>query len=593
MKNILTSLFFLLCATSFAQQVLDSTFLYKNGKRYVEHIAQDGNTLYGLKTIYAVSEKEIISANPGIEKGLKQGSLYLIPKGAADVTVENGSRVLFHTVVKGETAYSLCKKYNCDLNTFNTMNLGSEKGLKLGQRVKILYNIEPIKQVEEKPVVYTTSNTSVVFSDSIINYTVKAKETIYTISKRFMVPAVDLQKFNNLKSTKIKVGDVLQIPLKKENIKRIEVREVIPSKEIIPIKSNDKIDPTFLFPKKDNYKIAILLPFGLSEPGTTSVKTLATEFYMGAKLAFDSLERKGLSATVQIIDFPQDTNSLKSFMNKELFGMDLVFGPLIPTAAEIVAKWCMQNKIRMVCPASIKPGLLTGNQYVYAAVASDETQMKALAKFSVRNHKQKTIILINTGNTKSKNLYDAYREAFIEESLKSANIKLIEAKISEYASFIKRNGHTVLVFPSEDKSTTIKFLNDVFKLKGKAGSGTITVLGTKDWANFDDITGNMKNDLNITWPTSADLNYKSENTKALLRIYRREFKADLNKFGAQGYDVVSYFTSYLLMDKTTIYQCMNNFHVEQTEPGSGFENKGVIIVQNQNFELIRIAEIDE
>jgi hypothetical protein len=43
----------------------------------------------------------------------------------------------------------------------------------------------------------------------------------------------------------------------------------------------------------------------------------------------------------------------------------------------------------------------------------------------------------------------------------------------------------------------------------------------------------------------------------------------------------------------TTYSCMNNFHIEQIEPGSGFENKGVIILQNKEYELIRVAEIDE
>ncbi|MFN6086399.1 MAG: hypothetical protein ACK476_15905, partial [Fluviicola sp.] len=137
------------------------------------------------------------------------------------------------------------------------------------------------------------------------------------------------------------------------------------------------------------------------------------------------------------------------------------------------------------------------------------------------------------------------------------------------------------------------FLNEVFKIKNKAGSGTITVLGTKDWSNFDDITGNMKNELNITWASSSDLNYKREETKNLLRTYRREYKADLNKYGAHGYDIVSYFISYILMDEVTTYSCMNNFHIEQIEPGSGFENKGVIILQNKDYELIRVAEIDE
>ena len=593
MKRGLLILFLLLTVFSFGQQVEDVTYHYSKGKRYLIHYAQDGNTLYGVKTQYKVLEKDLILANPGIEKGVKEGARYLIPAGEADIKVPDGTLVLHHLILKGETAYSLCKKYGLTNEQFNSLNPEASKGLKLGQIVKI----QLINSNNSNTTSTSTSTTTVqkevetpkiIYSDSTISYTVKPKETLYTIAKRYMVPAADLQKFNNLKSTKIKEGDVLQIPLKKEKVEKVEIREVKPiDKQIEP-----KVDQTLLFQKKEKYQIAILLPFGINE-ANSPVKTLSTEFYMGAKLALDSLERKGLDATVQVIDFPQDTTEIKTLMDAKLKNMDLIIGPLIPTSSEIVAKWCMKNKIRMVCPASVKQNILSGNQFVYAAVPSDEMQMKALAKYTVRTQKQKTIVLVNTGVTKSKYLYDAYREAFIEESKKGSNIKLIEAKLSDYSAYIKKNGNTVLVFPTDDKAATLKFLNEVFKIKNKAGSGSISVFGTKDWSNFDDITGNMKNDLTITWASSSDLNYKREETKNLLRIYRREYKADLNKYGAHGYDVVSYFISSLLMDEATTYSCMNNFHIEQTEPGSGFENIGVIILQNKDFELIRVDEIDE
>ena len=592
MKKGLLFLFLFLTVFSFGQQVEDITYFYSKGKRYLIHYAQDGNTLYGIKTQYKVLEKDLIAANPGIEKGVKEGARYLIPAGDADIKVADGSMVLHHSILKGETAYSLCKKYGITIEQFNSLNPEAQKGLKLGQIVKVLLPNTPVNNNSTTTSTSTTQKEveapKIIYSDSTISYTVKAKETIYTIAKRYMVPAADLQKFNNLKSTKIKEGDVLQIPLKKEKVEKVEIREVKPIDKVV----EPKVDQTLLFKKKEKYQIALLLPFGLSDPNSP-VKTLSTEFYMGAKLALDSLERKGLDAYVQVFDFTQDTSEMKAFMDAKLKGMDLIIGPLIPSSTEIVAKWCMKNKIRMVCPATVKPSVLVGNQFVYAAVPSDEMQQRALAKYTVRSQKQKTIVLINTGVAKSKYLYDAYRDAFIEESKKGSNIKLIEAKLSDYSAFIKKNGNTVLVFPSDDKAVTMKFLNEVFKIKNKAGSGTITVLGTKDWSNFDDITGNMKNELNITWASSSDLNYKREETKNLLRTYRREYKADLNKYGAHGYDIVSYFISYILMDEVTTYSCMNNFHIEQIEPGSGFENKGVIILQNKDYELIRVAEIDE
>jgi LysM repeat protein len=121
--------------------------------------------------------------------------------------------------------------------------------------------------VAEEEVKQPAENTEIVsnpikisFSDTIINYTVLDQETLYSISKRFMVPVEELQKLNGLKNSKIKPGDVLKIPVKKESIQKVEIRPV-PQKEI------RKTDSTLLYPKKNTYKIAIMLPFNLDKGG--------------------------------------------------------------------------------------------------------------------------------------------------------------------------------------------------------------------------------------------------------------------------------------------------------------------------------------
>ena len=72
MKKGLLFLFLFLTVFSFGQQVEDITYFYSKGKRYLIHYAQDGNTLYGIKTQYKVLEKDLIAANPGIEKGVQK-----------------------------------------------------------------------------------------------------------------------------------------------------------------------------------------------------------------------------------------------------------------------------------------------------------------------------------------------------------------------------------------------------------------------------------------------------------------------------------------------------------------------------------------
>ncbi len=569
-------------------QTEDQVFEYQKGKKYIVHFVQTGNTLWGIQETFKVPAKDIIAANPGVEKGLTEGQKLLIPAGVAEAKYPDGTLIKEHTIVKGETVYKLVKKEGCTLEEFTKLNPGTETSLKLGQVVRI-----PLKSITEQvkePVVtqpVKEVETTVNFSDTIISHTVLDHETLYSISKRFMVPVEELQKFNKLKSTNIKPGQVLQIPLKKEQIKQVEIRKVVEIEEI------KKVDEELLFKQKDQYNIAMMLPFYL-DGGEQGFKSIATEFYMGVQLAIDSLEKLGFNAKVYIYDAKNDSAAIVNLLKKpEMKQMDLIFGPLIPQGADIVASWCKANKIRMVCPSSCNGSVLKENPFVYAAMPTDITLQHILAKYTLENHSKDQIVLVNTGNAKDKELYDAYRERFMELSPAKGNVKLIEIKTDDLAAFIRKNGNTVFIVPTRDKSAAMKFMNTLHKSGSKAGNGTISVFGTKDWGNFEDIKGVLKNKYNLHWASSNDLNYTLPETKKLVRKYRRKYKSDLTKFGAHGFDIMFYFANTLLMEQASKEGVINAIEMEQVGLGNGYENNQAYILKHVEYELVRVGIVHE
>jgi len=569
-------------------QTEDQVFEYQKGKKYIVHFVQAGNTLWGIQETFKVPAKDIIAANPGVEKGIIDGQKILIPAGVAEAKYPDGTLIKEHTVVKGETAYKLIKKEGCTPEEFTKFNPGSEAGLKIGQVVRI-----PLKSVTEQPKEPIVTKpvkeveTTVNFSDTVITHTVLDHETLYSISKRFMVPVEELQKFNKLKSTNIKPGQVLQIPLKKEQIKQVEIRKVVPVEVV------KKVDEELLFKQKDQYNIAVMLPFYL-DGGEQGYKSISTEFYMGVELAIDSLEKLGFNAKVFVYDAKNDSMAIVNLLKKpEMKTMDLIFGPLIPQGADIVATWCKENKIRMICPSSCNSSVLKDNPYIYAAMPTDITLQHILAKYTVENHNKDQIVLVNTGNAKDKELYDAFRERFIELSKTHGNVKLIEIKTDDLAAYIRKNGNTVFVVPTRDKVAAMKFMNTLHKSGSKAGNGTISVFGTKDWAGFEDIKGVLKNKYNLHWASSNDLNYTLPETKNLLRKYRRKYKSDLTKFGAHGFDVMYYFSATLLMNQTSKEGVINAIEMEQIGAGNGFENNQAYILKHVEYELVRVGIVHE
>lgn len=572
-------------------QTEDVTYEYKKGKKYIVHIVEAGNTLWGLHSTYHVSVDEIIAANPGIEKGLNAGAKVLIPAGNAEAGSMDGTMVKGHVVQKGETLYGIAKKNNVTVDDISKLNPDAVKNLSPGTVLRIPVSGEqPTVVAETKEPAKVTTKPSVTFSDSTIIYEVKQGETLYSISKRFMVDANDLQTLNKLKSNKLKPGDQLTIPLKKENIKQVPIREVEPVKEV------RKVDTDLLFKPKDEYHIAMILPFGLDggAGSSGSLKQVATEYYMGVQVALDSLEKEGFKAVVHIYDVTSDTSDIKAILKKpEMKQMDLVFGPLLPDGADVAGDWCRKNQIRLVCPASVNMSVLKSNPFVYAAVTSDVTLHRLQAEYILKTHPKDQVVLVNVGSSRDKDIYDAFRNRFIELSKTSGNVKLNEIGMDNLAAFIRKGGNTVIVVPTRDKGSAQKFVNALLKIGDKAGSGTITVYGTKDWAGIDEIRGVTKNTYNITWLTGSDLNYALENTKKVLRRYRIDYHSDMTKYGAQGFDVTYYFIKSLLMGENPGAGIMNDFNMEAVSEGNGLESRHAYILKNENFELIREAEIND
>jgi LysM repeat protein len=590
MKNWLLILLTFVSFGVFAQPE-NATIEVVNGKKYYVHIVQDGNTLYGIKNLYETSVEEIIKQNPGTEKGLVEGQKLLIPIVLKTVV---------HEVASKETLYGISKKYNVTVEAITKENPGIESGLKVGQKLTIpgvesAFVSKTQTVSNEEPTAINVVNDSVIsapkyvvsFSDTIINHTVMDHETLYSISKRFMVPVEDLQKLNGSKSTKIKPGDIIKIPVKKEKVEKVKVREI----ERVQVK---KVDSTLLFPRQNNYKIALLLPFFLDkgEGSSDNLTTLATEYYMGAQLAVDSLEKLGLKAQLYVFDTKNDTNAIKKILAKPEFqSMDLVFGPLIPDKVDVVARWCKENKARMVCPVSVNTSVLKGNQVVYAAVASDVTLTAGLAEYTLKNHSTAQIILIKSSSEKDLAMYESYRNTFNKTSFAGTRPKLTEATVENFTTFIKKGVTVILVFPTNEKSLATKFMNNLNGASGKFNSENIFVFGTKEWVNYDAIKPHYKNKFHYTFASPSDLNYKYYETEKLHLKYRSKYNSDMTKMAVQGFDVTLYFCANLLLNKTNNDMVMNQFEMKQRTVDSGYENTNSFIIQQSEYELINLEQL--
>jgi len=586
MKNWILFVFVFGAISLFAQPKHAETEI-KDGKKYYVHYVQSGNSLWGIHVLYNVPVDEIVAANPGVENGIKEGQKIRVPfidkktLVEVDKTKQGFQSEVKHTVLPQETLYGISKKYGITIDQLIAANPGVENGVRIKQELNI-----PVASGFVMP--STVVVPRIVFSDTIIDYVVLDNETMYSISKRFMVQVEDIVAVSGLKNSRIKPGDVIKIPVKKEKFQKLEIREI--SKVEVR-----KVDSNLLFRLKDEYRIAILLPFFLDkgEGFTQNASDLSTEFYMGAKLAIDSLKKLGLNAVFYVYDSENDTAVIKSILKKPEFdAMDMVIGPLFSDKMGIVARWCKNKKVKFICPVSCNSDILKDNPYVYAALPSDITLIEGAASYLLNRNSKEQLILVKPVLDRDVILYERFRTAYMDLPYNGTRQKLIETTLKDIKTYVKKGVNSTIIIPSTDESTSSKFMNTLILSTANIAT-EITVFGTKEWLSFESINGAYKNKYNFHFTAPNDFNYTYESTKEMTKVFRRTYNADITKMAVHGFDVMLYFGVKHLLNKETSVGLMSNFNLIQRGVGNGFENRNAFILKQHDFEIIKLDETND
>lgn len=145
-----------------------------------------GDTLYSIATKNNLTVPELKNLNNLKSDNLSIGQTLLIKK-----TPKENTNITTYTVKKGDTLYSIARKYNTTVNAITTLNNLTSNNLSIGQTLKI-------------PV--STQNTIEK------TYTVKSGDTLYSIAKKYSTTVSELINRNNLKTSNLSVGQELIIP---------------------------------------------------------------------------------------------------------------------------------------------------------------------------------------------------------------------------------------------------------------------------------------------------------------------------------------------------------------------------------------------
>ena len=593
-----------------------------NGKKYYVHFIESGQTLYGLHQMYNVPVGDIARANDNLLEGLQIGQKVLIP-----ISIDNATHYGKHIVRKGETLYGISKKYKCSVADLKNINpeLVSE-GISIGQVLKVTLSdvkmkpktetivkevlIEDPLELVEKVVPIQLKKVE----DSIIIHTVLKHETLYSVSKRYMVSIKDIKEINNIKNSSVKLGDKLKIKVKKVNYTIVENN--IES-------SNLLIDSTFEFKgihKKDKYNVALFLPLMLSKNQSNldrpikvgkvkelySTTKISSGFYHGFILAADSLAKAGLDIDIYVFDTQKDTLKIqKHLKTMESKKIDLIVGGLYSRTINYLATYAKVNKVPMVIPFKANSKVLYQNPFVFKATSSNLILAEGIGTYVAKQMSDYKVFMVKPSRKSDLVLFEKVKDSYntaiegVEEPLSNTivELKLGDAGGRDINIRLRKDTVNVIIVPSNDvKFVTGIFtrLNNVMNLNTYSKNMKVVIFGLEDWNKMNDIDLKHRVRLNQCYASYRFTDYEALKTNVMIQDYRLKYGTDPDVYGIQGFDVGYYFLSamYLYGENFSSYivnheveTIQNTFKFQNNLIGNGSENQSIKIIQHSNYTL--------
>lgn len=288
------------------------------------HTVQKGESLYGIAKTYGLTEKEILDANPNSDGDLRTGENIFIPQPKTQARQEaqlqeiTDNELTYHTIQKGESLYSVAKKYNTTIEGILSLNPGiSPDNFQVDEVIKIMPNSShPIKVEKDITKFYT--------------YEVKKGDTFGSVAQLYGISEASLRAANPDMET-LKKGKTIYIP--KNSTETVYVNQNDMTETDLAKSYEKDIDNIYNdinnIKSDDEINLGIILPFQLHKSAPPKQALLYTEFYRGFLLGIDSIRHSTTKKiNLQVYDTEHNLNKTDSILElPQLKNLDFIIAP--------------------------------------------------------------------------------------------------------------------------------------------------------------------------------------------------------------------------------------------------------------------------
>ncbi len=544
------------------------------------HLVEPKETLFGIAKKYAISDEALKQANPNLEKeGLQIGQTLDIPSNTVSKTnTPTPEKVVYHEVLPKETKYSIAKLYGTTIEELEKRNPEIIAGLSVGYQLIIKGNApkkEVIQAVEPKNET-TKSNSVKTAPANYVNYAVKPKETLYSLSKKIGLSQEELLKLNPVLVNGVEIGMLLKVP----SIPSIpeETKKVYTTLS----KNNDVIG---------RKKLALLLPFNIAKMESDTLNTpamrlkkdkflnMTLDFYSGALMAIDSAKAIGLPVDVSIFDSQETKNTSNStniVQENNLQDSDAIIGPFYQNNLEKTTELLGKNSVPLISPLSKDIGNASPN--LYKSIPNNE--VLRVAMFDYMRAKGGNIIAVVDKKKESVRQYIQTNQKGVQFAAMLPNGELSVESLKSL--FVKNKTNYVVMETSNTrliKWTINTMIGAMANFKVQ-----LVILEPNETLDTDEINFEYLTKLKLMYPSITREN-ESPEAKIFEKEYRRDNKISPSTYATRGFDL-TFDTIMRLSQGNTFQETADAFTTEQVDnkfeyykkEGGGYTNKGIYIL---------------
>ncbi len=620
-----------------------------NGQPCYKYKVQPGEGVYAISRIFSVSVAEILRHNPEANSGLKVGQEILVP--ATSVTTASGTfsdltqseihgqtqpkstdqNITFsHTVISGETVYSISKMYNTTVEEVHRLNPSSRDGIAEGQVLIIpqrriiseekednyryhtilpketLYSVSRTYSLKPEDVIlanpglsvetfqigktiripfFESHETVVSFEEQITNITHKVSrgETLHSLARKYNVDVADIRRLNPfLKKDALKTNMELLIPVKRSAVEGISRKDENHANSLLTKGvASDRIDMI---------NVALLLPL-LDETGNGHLRL--QEYYEGFLLAVKEYKERGGNLMLYVFEIGKGSNTkkLESLLETmEMQSLHLIVGGVSDAQIKMLSDFSKSRNIKYVVPFSQSNGEVLNNGNIFQVNSLSQVIQSKATKVFLDTFRGANLIFVNGGDNDKAEFVMQLQNELRKKGTRYGTISNSSTLDTTILSFLATNRENVIIPTSGDSNMLRSLLDELVEVQEANSSYTIRLFGYPEWQTYSSIKSEyyrigvyLYSQFFVDEKAPAVINFNN----AFRTWYGRDPLNTYPDYAMWGYDTALFFLTAFQrfgshfeyrIDQLSVNSLQFAFNFERMNNWGGFVNTGLYLV---------------